>query len=133
MAWDIWIDRELSRQGTQHKLWRALLESTTVAQLRTLTFSLCSDLIDVEALTRQLEMESAPDLTQWIGRMATRSQALLDAMTGPNGARSSTCWRPRRLMKRVQDGGPDSIASFDSTERAWLEKNLRSRKRLGRT
>ena len=96
MAWDIWIDRELSRQGTQHKLWRALLESTTVAQLRTLTFSLCSDLIDVEALTRQLEMESLPTLHSGSGAWLPDRRLCLMPMTGPNGARSSTCWRPRR-------------------------------------
>jgi ATP-dependent helicase/nuclease subunit A len=55
MAWDLWIDRELSREGTQHRLWRTLLESATMAQLRTLTNALCSDLVDVEALERQLE------------------------------------------------------------------------------
>ena len=124
MAWDIWIDRELSRQGTQHKLWRALLQSTTVAQLRTLTTSLCSDLIDVEALTRQLEMQSAPDLTQWIGRMATRSQALLDAYDRPKRRKiEHMLAATATLMRRVQDGGPDAIAQVDSAERAWLEKN----------
>ena len=124
MAWDGWIGRELSQQGTQHKLWRALLESTTVAQLRTLTSSLCSDLIDIEALTPQLEMESAPDLAQWIGRMATRSQALLDAYDRPKRRKiEHMLAAAARLLRRVQDEGPDAIAQLDPIERAWLEKH----------
>ncbi len=124
MAWDVWIDRELSRQGTQHRLWRTLLESTTVAQLRTLTSSLCSDLIDVEALRRQLETESAPDLVDWIGRMASRSQALLDAYDRPKRRKiEHMLAATATLMTLVQDGGPDAIAQIAPAEREWLEKN----------
>ncbi|HET9844914.1 MAG TPA: UvrD-helicase domain-containing protein, partial [Nitrospira sp.] len=123
MAWEVWIDRELSRQGTQHQLWRALLERTTVAQLRTLASSLCSDLIDVHALTRQLEMEAAPDLAQWIGSMATRAQALLDAYNRPKRRKiEHMLAAAATLMRRLQELGPDAIAQLDSAERAWLEK-----------
>jgi ATP-dependent helicase/nuclease subunit A len=123
VAWDVWVDRELSRQGTQHKLWRALLESTTVAQLRTLTFCLCSDLIDIEALTRQLEMESPSDLAQWIGRMATRSQALLDVYDRPKRRKvEHMLAAAATLMKLIRDEGPDVTIQLDATDRAWLEK-----------
>ena len=73
-------------------------------------FSLCSDLIDVEALTRQLEMESLPTLHSGSG-MATRSQALLDAYDRPKRRKiEHMLAAAAMLMKRVQDGGPDAIA-----------------------
>src|SRR5690349_7547801 len=77
-AWDMWIDRELSREGTQHRLWRTLLESTTLEQIRDLTYALCSDLFDVEVIRRQLVI-SQPDrmLVEWTSQIIAKAQALL--------------------------------------------------------
>ena len=67
LAWDVWIDRELGREGAHHSRWRTLLHSTTLEQLRGLAYALCNDLIDLDVLLRQIG--SAPDqaLTDWIG------------------------------------------------------------------
>src|SRR5690349_18391676 len=50
LAWDVWIDRELGREGAAHRRWRTLLESTTLEQLRGIAHSLSSELIDVDSL-----------------------------------------------------------------------------------
>ena len=59
MAWDVWIDHELGREGTQHRRWRPLLDSITLEQLRDLAYALCSDLMDTDALFRLVS--AAPD------------------------------------------------------------------------
>ncbi len=123
MAWELWIDRELSREGTHHRLWRTLLESTTMSQLRALTLSLCSDLVDVEALERQLVSEPTPALVDWISRLAAGSQALLAIYDRPKRRKlEEMLAATAALMKLVQEGGPEAIHRLDSAARDWLGK-----------
>ncbi|HSN05159.1 MAG TPA: UvrD-helicase domain-containing protein, partial [Nitrospira sp.] len=54
-AWDVWIDRELSRQGAHHELWRVVLGATTIDSLRDLTKALCSELVELGSLRQQID------------------------------------------------------------------------------
>src|SRR5512145_2605319 len=76
MAWDVWIDRELGREGTQHRHWRTLLGSTTLEELRTLTQSLCSDLVDIDVLLHEVRSEPNAMLVDWISGLRDRAQSL---------------------------------------------------------
>jgi ATP-dependent helicase/nuclease subunit A len=53
-AWDCWLDQELSRAGQHHPLWRSVLSSATLDAVRSLAWSLCSELVDLDALQQQL-------------------------------------------------------------------------------
>jgi ATP-dependent helicase/nuclease subunit A len=123
MAWDFWIDRELSRDGTHHRLWRTLLESATMSELRALTVSLCSDLVDVQALERQLASEPTPALVEWISRLAARSESLLASYDRPKRRKiEEMLAATTALMKLIKDEGPEAIHRLDPSSRDWLGK-----------
>src|SRR5215510_1598080 len=79
-AWDVWIDHELSRQGSHHQIWRSLLRSVTLEDLRTFAQALCSELVDLGSIREQLEMkQSDPLIGQWLQQIHDRTQVLLEA------------------------------------------------------
>src|SRR5262249_57887468 len=83
-AWDLWIDRELSGQGTPHQVWRPLLRSVTLEEVRTFAHALCSELIDLGSIREQREMKQLePPLIQWLQQIRDRAQALLDVHDRP--------------------------------------------------
>lgn len=124
MAWDVWIDRELGREGTQHRQWRTLLESTTLEQLRALTYALCSDPVDVDTLLHQVGSEPDQTLLNWIGGMRDRAQTLLDAHDRPRRRKIEQMLAAAiALMTLVQEKKAQAAEQLDSTAREWLEKD----------
>ena len=124
MAWDVWIDRELGREGTQHRQWRTLLESTTLEQLRALTYALCSDPVDVDTLLHQVGSEPDQTLLNWIGGMRDRAQTLMDAHDRPRRRKIEQMLAAAiALMTLVQDKKAQAAEQLDSTAREWLEKD----------
>jgi len=124
LAWQVWIDRELGREGAHHSRWRALLESTTLEQLRGLAYALCNDHIDLDRLLHQVG--SAPDqaLTDWIGRLRDRAQMLLDANDRPKRRKIEHMLAGAvALLTLVKDKGPQSVDELDPAAREWLVKD----------
>lgn len=125
-AWDMWIDRELSREGTQHRLWRTLLESTTLEQIRDLTYALSSDLFDVEVIRRQLVI-SQPDrmLVEWTSQINARAQALLDAHDRPKRRKIEQMLAATiSLMTLLRERGAGAVQELDPSTREWLDKEV---------
>ena len=126
MAWDIWVDHELSRQGTQHRLWRILLESTTLEEVRGFTYSLCSDLVDVEAIRRQLETPHPdPMLVEWASQISRRAQALLDAHDRPKRRKIEQMLAATiSFMTLLAERGAGAVQELDPSMRTWLDKEV---------
>ncbi len=83
-AWDVWTDRELSRQGTDHARWRALLRTASLEELRTFARALCSELVDVPGLSHQLESTGRdPLIIEWLTRLRGQAQGLLESHDRP--------------------------------------------------
>jgi ATP-dependent helicase/nuclease subunit A len=83
-AWDIWTDRELSRQGANHRSWRPLLRTIPLEELRTFARALCSELVDVADLAGQLEEKLwDPLVVEWLTELRQQAQRLLDAHDRP--------------------------------------------------
>ncbi|HKY71269.1 MAG TPA: UvrD-helicase domain-containing protein [Nitrospira sp.] len=123
MAWDVWVDRELGREGTQHRRWRALLESTTLEQLRALTYALCSELVDLDALVRGVGSEPDASLVDWIQKLRERAQVLLNAHDRTKRRKIEHMLAAAiALMTLVLEHGADAMDRLDPTERQWLEK-----------
>jgi ATP-dependent helicase/nuclease subunit A len=123
MAWDIWVDRELGREGTQHRRWRTLLESTTLEQLRALTYALCSELVDIDALVRGIGSEPDASLVDWIDKLRERAQVLLNAHDRTKRRKIEHMLSAAiALMTLVLEHGADAMDRFDPTQRQWLEK-----------
>ena len=124
LAWDVWIDRELGRNGTAHARWRTLLESTSLEQLRGLAFALSSELIDVDGLFRQVSIEPDQALLQWIGGMQDRAQQLLNAHDRPKRRKIEHMLAGAiSLMTLIRSKGAHAVHECDPPARDWLEKD----------
>jgi ATP-dependent helicase/nuclease subunit A len=124
MAWDVWIDRELSREGMQHRLWRTLLESTTLEQLRALAYALCNDAVDAETLLDQVRSEPDPTILAWLAGIRDRAQTLLDAHDRPKRRKIEHMLSAAiTLMTLVQEKGVEVADQLEPTAREWLAKD----------
>jgi ATP-dependent helicase/nuclease subunit A len=123
-AWDIWIDRELGREGIQHRRWRALLESTTLDQVRGVAYALSSDLVDVEVLCRQVSAEPDQTLRDWIGTIQDRAEKLLNIYDRPK--RRKIEWMLAgavAFMTLVRQTGSEAVHQLEPSAREWLDKD----------
>ncbi|MGZ8422726.1 MAG: UvrD-helicase domain-containing protein, partial [Nitrospira sp.] len=76
--WDLWLDRELGPTGSNHESWKVVLGLFTLDDLRELAYSLHSDLIDLEGLTRQVrETTLSAGLHEWFTRRKAQAEELL--------------------------------------------------------
>jgi ATP-dependent helicase/nuclease subunit A len=128
-AWDLWIDRELSRQGTNHERWRRLLTRTTVEDIRHVVYSLCSELIDLPAISSQVERgQFAPAEVQWIGELRDRAQTLLNRYDRPKRRKIEDMLQATvTLTSSLLQQGGGALNSVSSTDQEWLEKKLDSK------
>ncbi len=124
-AWDCWLDRELSRVGEHHHLWRSILSSTSLEVIRTLTRSLCSELVDLSTLQRQLaSTELMPTVLQWIQQMGARAQQLLKAYDRPKRRKVERMLAVTvSLTHHVIDKGLGGRQDLTTEEREWLDKD----------
>jgi ATP-dependent helicase/nuclease subunit A len=124
MTWDVWIDHELGRDGTQHRRWRPLLDSITLEQLRDLAYSLCSELIDIDELVRHVTAEPDTALKNWIAGIRDRAQTLLDTHDRPKRRKVEQMLAAAvALMTLLLTEGPDGIDQLDPSAGEWLDKD----------
>jgi len=128
-AGDLWIDAELSRHGTQHPVWRQLLARTTMEEIRDFAFALCSDLVDLERLQRQLELrQTDPFLAEWLGQLVHRGRELLRAHDRPKRRKVEQMLAASlSLLDGLAKQGLSALESLDPSDRSWLEKDLGNR------
>ncbi|HKT35673.1 MAG TPA: UvrD-helicase domain-containing protein [Nitrospira sp.] len=124
LSWDLWIDRELSREGTQHRRWRTLLESTTLEELRRLARALCNDLIDLDRLLDQIG--SAPDqaLMNWIGSLRDQAQRLLARYDRRKRRKIEQMLAGAvALLTLIMEKGDQAVDQVEPSVREWIEKD----------
>jgi len=125
-AWDVWIDHELSRRGTNHRHWRSLLRMITVEDLRAFTWALCSELVDMPRLSEQLDSGQFDTMmAAWLAEMRSRAQALLGTHDHPT---------PRKVEQMLSaaitflglliEKGPAGHHELPESDREVLAKNL---------
>ena len=124
-AWDIWIDRELSRQGTHHDLWRSLLGSIAIEDLRALTHSLCSELVELDTIRGQVEAKDvSPTLSQWWRRIGDRAEALLASHDRPKRRKVEQMLASTlTFMNLLAKTGSRAIHELPASDRDWLTKD----------
>lgn len=128
-AWDLWIDRELSRGGTCHHLWRRLLPFVSLDEIEKLARSLCSDLVDLDVLRRQLD-SSRLDATmiEWITRLHDKAGRLLESHDRPKRRKIEhmlAC--AKSLLAALLRLGPPALRNLDSSSLDWLDKKVGER------
>jgi ATP-dependent helicase/nuclease subunit A len=127
-AWDCWLDQELSRAGQQHRLWRSVLSSTTLETVRTLAWSLCSELIDLDTLQQQLASTAVPQVVlSWIQHMGDRAEQLLKTYDRPKRRKvEHMLAAAASLMRLIAENGLPGRQGLAMEEREWLGKDLGS-------
>lgn len=125
-AWDVWIDRELSRSGMRHRLWRTLLQHVTLDELRDFARTLCSELIDLKSVREQIERPGcAEPLARWLTEVRDRAIALLDAHAGTKRRKIEDMLTASiALLSRAIETGPDAQQSISDQDREILEKDI---------
>src|SRR5215218_5094263 len=125
-AWNVWIDRELSRGGTHHGLWRAVLRSVSLEDLQSFTRALCSELVDIPMVSEQLDHTAcAPLVVEWLAGLRERGQGLLEAHDRPKRRKIEQLLAASlSLLARLADKGPSALSDVPLEEREWLAKDL---------
>lgn len=125
-AWDVWIDRELSRKGTRHRPWRTVLQQATLEELRDFARTLCSELIDLTRLREQIEQPGcAGPLVPWLTDLRERANALLHAHAGAKRRKiESMLAASVALLSRAVEKGPDAQQDVSDQDREILEKGI---------
>ncbi|MDK2745017.1 MAG: UvrD-helicase domain-containing protein [Nitrospira sp. BO4] len=125
-AWDCWLDQELSLAGQHHRVWRSVLSSTTLEAVRTLTRSLCSELVDLDALQHQLESTAVPPaMSRWIQQMDVQAEQLLKAYDRPKRRKVEHMLAATvSLMHLMTEKGLAGREDLTTEEREWLDKDL---------
>lgn len=125
-AWDLWIDQELCRQGTHHEFWRTILRVATLDDLRALTFSLCNELVDANAIRQQLESAHvSPMLQAWWRRTGDQAQALLSAHERPKRRKVEQMLAAAlSLMNLLVEKGATAVHALSASDREALTKDL---------
>ncbi|MEK7868779.1 MAG: UvrD-helicase domain-containing protein, partial [Nitrospirota bacterium] len=125
-AWEIWVDRELSRQGSHHQLWRRVLGLATLDDVRSLARALCSELVDVDVLRAQINDEKlSPVLVEWVRQTYERGQVLLDAHDRPKRRKIEQMLAAAvNVMKAILDQGAAGIQALSAADLELLKKDL---------
>lgn len=125
-AWDLWVDRELSRRGAHHGLWRGLLRHVMVEDLRAFARALCSELVDPVLLHEQLEKPGCEPLAvEWLTELRNQAQRLLAAHDRPKRRKIEQMLAATlALLERLLDQGPSALPTWPLEERAVLAKDV---------
>ncbi len=124
--WDLWLDRELGQQGTHHVLWRRLLSQASLDQLRDLARSLCSELVDLDDVNRQIEATHLTgSLHDWLARARARAGALLAVHDRPRRRKIELMLAAAQsLFGLLVERGPSGMDGLPQPDRDALSKKL---------
>ncbi len=128
-AWEVWIDQELSRQGSNHDQWRRLLQVTTLEEIRVFARTLCSELVDLSLLQTQLTQDvMSSSVVRWVGEWADRAHLLLKSYDRPKRRKiEEMLGASVSLLTQVVNEGPSALQRVDVSTRDWLSKDVGSK------
>lgn len=125
-AWDLWIDRELGRQGSHHEDWRTILKAADLDALRDLARALSSELIDVDAVETQLSASRLnPILMDRLRQLASRAYALLEAHDRPKRRKIELMLAASgSLLTHLAEQGTDATRAVPQEVRDCLGRDV---------
>lgn len=128
--WDLWVDRELGRQGADHARWRRVLAKTDLASLRLLARALCSELVPLQEVAQQTRDDArndvmVPALRAWLAAGRDRAAALLAAHDRPKRRKAeSMLAAAERLLGLVAERGLAGRDALGAAEAEELARDL---------
>ncbi len=125
-SWDLWLDRELSREGANHALWRRTLGAASLDQIAEAARALCSELIDLEQLRLQTEQAALPlPLRRWLCEGRERASFLLTAHDRPKRRKiEHMLAATEKLFGLAAELGADGVMGLNADERDTLRKDV---------
>ncbi|MCS6896532.1 MAG: UvrD-helicase domain-containing protein, partial [Nitrospira sp.] len=125
-SWDLWLDRELSRSGPRHPQWRKVLATFSLDSVRDLARALCSELVDLDVLQRQVSSDAIPvAVLQWLQQQQERARRLLQIHDRPRRRKiEQMLAAAASLMGLVREKGLAGRQDLSVEERKWLEKDV---------
>lgn len=126
VSWDLWLDRELGPSGPHHGLWRKVLASVALDSIRDLARALCSELVDLEVLQRQIVSSEVPAaVARWLQRQRERIWQLLQKYDRPKRRKvEHQLAAAASLIELVLQEGMTGRHGLPVEERHWLEKDV---------
>ncbi|MCP9452123.1 MAG: UvrD-helicase domain-containing protein [Nitrospira sp.] len=127
--WDLWVDRELGRSGARHPLWRKVLAVVGLEAIRDLARALCSELVDLDVLQRQvLSNEMSISVVQWLRQQRERACRLVERYDRPKRRKiEQMVAAAASLMGLVAENGMAGRDRLSGEERQWLKKDVGNR------
>jgi len=76
--WAIWLDQELSNQGSQKKHWRRVLKKISLEEIRDLAFSLSSETVQLNRLRQLSSNRKIPQpISAWLEKQKEKALSLI--------------------------------------------------------
>lgn len=124
--WELWLDRELGANGQNHEQWRRLLAHVELTDLREFTFALCSELVPLDGLIRQVEdMQLSPTLRESLVIKHARTAELLTAHARTKPRKVEVLLAAaRELFRLLLERGLEGIGGLRIAERDALNRDL---------
>ncbi len=123
--WNLWLDRELAQQGSNHVLWRRLLSRATLDELRDLARSLCNELVELDEVRNQIETtELTGSLRDWLACAHDRAGTLLAAHDRPKRRKIELMLAAgQSLFGLLADRGSSGMDEMGLNDREALSKD----------
>ncbi|ALA58680.1 UvrD-helicase domain-containing protein [Nitrospira moscoviensis] len=124
-AWDLWIDRELSRRGSHHAQWRTLLRQVSLEEVRSFAQALCSELVDPARLQDHREVAGDAVVCGWLSELHDQANRLLQAHDGPKRRKVEQMLAAAAgLFGHLAEKGSAALLDRPAEERALLAKEI---------
>ncbi|HXX76123.1 MAG TPA: UvrD-helicase domain-containing protein [Nitrospiraceae bacterium] len=124
-VWDCWLDDELGPEGMQHDRWRSVLAGASLDDLHQLATLLANELIDLDALERQLHMSHVEGpLRDWIASAHSRATGLLASRSSDKQLKAEQMLSATvQCLSLLLEHGLTGLTSLGPEVRALLRKD----------
>ncbi|MGH7233130.1 MAG: UvrD-helicase domain-containing protein, partial [Nitrospiraceae bacterium] len=124
--WELWLDAELGVTGSDHPRWRRLIVDLGLEQIREVAYALCSELVPLEELTRQVEEGGlTPALREWMNNRRARAMDLLTRYDRPKPRKAESCLGAAlELFEVALERGMDGLATLGPDVKQELAREL---------
>lgn len=123
-CWQVWIDRELGVEGTQHEQWKFVLNRLRLDQVQELARELCSELVSLDDLIEQVRSPQLPDpVRQWLTDSARIAEALLAERAESRMLKIDEMLQASAsLFRLLLTQGTDGLRHLGESDRAQLDR-----------
>ncbi len=103
--WGLWLDQELSYQGSRQEDWKRVLRKIGLDEIKTLAFALCSETVDLQRLSAIAREGKTPEpILTWLKSLEGRTALLLQRHP-ENRGNEKLLRASHAILQKFLDGG----------------------------